>query len=380
MERIELSVQELDRNSIDFNQLSADFVNIVTGCDCPMDDSTPKNPMEKYFPLATWLAQTPFARTLRSRFNLDHVKQTGESEWKMDLPGKFWTTAFPDTGQECCWVRPEFDKCCSDVPLNLLCLKDCDSMFNRLVKRDLGVTRRSAMQDVSNVGENVITVEERLNKRAFAFLTAHTAILGMNNTYTNILKPFHGLMQVMENPAIQTLYAYDIIGVFEELGCRLDVLGNYENARFAVNPLIYRAIKAVIVPGQDGKLPNDWDRNGNSLRFKGIPFIEDKLVPVNLTDNTGEVWLIDGYSTGLFMATNLNVTNDFIVQGAIDTSTNSCGEDCKYYFNYGAVANNDAMRMAKIVGIPVQNACASVLGDIKGLITPQTLIPSGELI
>ena len=379
MERLEFSVQELDRNSIDMNKLSADFVNIVTGCECPMDDSTPKNPMETYFPAATWLAQTPFARTLRDRFKPDHVTQTNDG-WEMKLPGKFWTGEFPDTGQECCWVRPEFDKCCSEVPLNLLCLKDCDSMFNRLVKRDLGVTKRSAMKDVSNVGENVITVEERLNKRAFAFLTAHTAMLGMNNTYTSILKPFHGLLQVMENPAIQTLYGFDIVGVFEELGCRLDVLGNYDNARFITNPLIMRAIRAAIVPGQDGRLPDGWERNGNSVRFKGISFIEDKTMPVNLTDNTGEVWLVDGYSTGLFMATNLYVTNDFVVQGAIDTSANSCGEDCKYYFNYGTVANNDAMRMAKIVGIPIQSSCASVLGDIQGLISPQTLIPSGELI
>ena len=383
MKNFDIPVRELEKEAVDFNQLSSDFVDIATGCDCPMDDSTPKNAMENEFPLATWLLGTSLSQTIRRRFDLDHVNKvaaTAENPqgWEMKIPGSFWTTDPVNTGEECCWVKLEFDKCCSTVPLNLLCLKDCDSIFNRLVERDLRVTSRSAMRGISNAGENVETVERRIARLSFAFFQAHTAILGMDGVYTNILKPFHGLMQVMGNPAIQNLHTFDIVGVFEELGCRLDVLGYNADYVIAVNPLIYNSIDAAITRGQFGEYPYGWSKE-NGLRFRGIRFIQDKLVPVNLANNTGEAWLLDGRSVGLFMASNFMVTDRYIKESGIDTSENNCGAECTYYYNYGAAFSNNAQRLAKIIDIPINSACASVIGDLPGLIVPQTLIPNGAI-
>ncbi len=384
MKNIELSVTQLEKEAIGFEQLSSDFVDIATGCECPMDDSAPKNAMETEFPLATWLLNTSLSQTIRRRFDLDHVRKVAATEenpqgWELMIPGSFWTTDPVDTGEECCWVKMEFDKCCSTVPMNLLCLKDCDSIFNKLVERDLRVTSRTAMRGIANAGESVETVERRLARMSFAFFQAHTAILGMDNTYTNILKPFHGLMQVMENEAIQTLYAYDIIGVFEELACRLAVLGYNSDYVVAVNPLVYNAIDSAIVRGQFGEYPAGWSKENGVMRFHGIRFIQDKLVPVNLEDGTGEAWLLDGRSVGLFMASNFMVTDRYIRESGIDTSDDNCGAECTYYYNYGAAFSNNAQRLAKIVGIPLNSACASVLGDLQGLIVPQTLIPNGAI-
>lgn len=377
--RMNISERNLDREAVDFNQLSSNFLEIASGCDCPMDDSAPKSLMEDNFPLASWLLGTSLSRTIRNRFDMEHVTMNSDGKWMLKIPGSFWTEIPASQAQsECCWVPLNFDKCCSEVPMNLLCLKDCDSVFNELVKRDLRVTSRNAMRGISNAGENVETVERRIARLSFMFFQAHTAILGMDNTYTNILKPFHGLMQVLENPAIQSLYAYDIIGVFEELGCRLAVLGGLGDYVIAVNPLIYNSIDAAITRGQYGEYPAGWSKD-NGLRFMGIRFIQDKLVPVNLTDNTGEAWLLDANSVGLFMATNLMVGNDFIKESGVDTSEDSCGAECTYYYNYGAAFGNNANRLAKIVGIPVNSACTNVLGDLQGLISPQTLIPNGVI-
>lgn len=373
-----ISERKLDREAIDAQKLSS-FIDVATGCDCPMDDSTPKSAIEDYYPLVNWLLGTPMSRVIRNRFDMEHVSQT-ENGWSLKIPGNFWTNIPKAQAQtECCWIPMDFDKCCSEVPMNLLCLKDCDSVFNNLVKRDLRVTSKNAMRGISNTGESVETVERRIARLSFAFYQAHTAILGMDNTYTNILKPFHGLMQVLENPAIQSMYAYDILGVFDELGCRLDVLGDLSGYVIAVNPLIYNSIDAVITKGQNGEYPRGWSRQNGRVYFKGIRFLEDKLVPVNLADGTGEAWLLDGQAVGLFMATNLMVGNDFIKESGVDTSENNCGAECTYYYNYGAAFANNAQRLAKIVGIPVNSACSSVLSDLKGLITPQTLIPNGAI-
>lgn len=371
-----LTASDLEPYAVDFNKLNADYIDIATGCDCPIEDSTPRNVMENEYPLATWLMGTSMSRRIRRRFNLDNVRPDNNGGWEMRIPGTFWTTDPEDTGEECCWVPLKFDKCCSTTPLNILCLKDCDSVFNKLVKRDLNVTSRTAMEGIARAGESVETVERRIAKLSFAFFQAQTAILGMDDTYANPLKPFHGLMQVLENPAIQTLYAYDILGVFEELGCRLDVLGYLDGFVIWVHPLIKASIDAVVTKGQNGEYPAGWSKS-NGLRFKGIPIRGDKRVPIDLTSMTGEAWLLDENSVGLFMASNFMVTDRFIFDTSIEHVTDKCGANCTYYYNYGGAFGNNANRLAKIVGLPVNNACGSVIGDLEGLIVPTTLIPAG---
>lgn len=366
----------IEKNALDVKNLQGDFIDISTGCDCPIEEADPATVMQNNFPLVNWLLGTTLSQQARQRFNLKYVSPTEDGKFEYQIPGEWWTTPPVSTGEECCWIPLEFDKCCGNtVPMNLLCLKDCESVFERLVHRDLKVTRENAMKGIASTGESVETVEKRIARLSMAFYTAHTAIMGLDDEYVGYLKPFHSLFQVMENPAIPTMEAYDILGIFAELACRLDILGDYANSIIAVHPLIYNALDTAVTRGQDGNYPTGWSKPNGALSFKGIRFLQDKMVPVDLEAGTGEAWLLNGKAVGLFLATNLMVGNDFIIDGAIDTSENSCGAECTYYFNYGAAFGTNASKLAKIIDIPINSACQNVIGDLTGLIQPDTLIP-----
>lgn len=368
-------IERLDKEAVEIKTLSSNFAEIASGCDCPIEDAEPRSVIQNNFPLVNWLVGTTASQSARRRFNLKNVSWDENNKPRMAVPGSFWTTAPTNTGEECCWVKFDFAKCCGDVGMNLLCLKDCNTVFEELVNRDLRVSEN--MRTVARAGETVETVERRLARLSMAFYTAHTAILGREDTYTDLTKPFHGLIEVMDNPAVPALYAYDIYGIFEELKCRLDVLGGYGNYVIACHPLIFNSIEAAIQPDRNGNYPDGWSRRDGELRFRGIRFLRDKLMPINMEDGTGEAWLLDGQSVGLFLGTNLMVENSFIKESGIDTSVDNCGASCTYYYNYGAAFGNNANRIAKIVNIPINSACMNVLGDIAGLIQPNTLIPNG---
>ena len=94
MKNFDIPVRELEKEAVDFNQLSSDFVDIATGCDCPMDDSTPKNAMENEFPLATWLLGTSLSQTIRRRFDLDHVNKVAATAENIKAGNYFLSRPF----------------------------------------------------------------------------------------------------------------------------------------------------------------------------------------------------------------------------------------------------------------------------------------------
>ena len=185
-------------------------------------------------------------------------------------------------------------------------------------------------------------------------------------------------MQVMMNPAIYTIEGTNVLSAFYSLWCRLAVLG-YSDVVFATNPIIYESIATQIQPGQNGRLPDGWTRNGDEIRFHGIRFIQDKHVPVNLTAATGEVWMLSGDAVGLWMAADL--TNpikrpsynggQFSEQSLAD----GCGRECKWWYNYGAAFNNNANKLAIITNVPISAYCVATTGDLGSLIQPTTLVP-----
>ena len=208
-----------------------------------------------------------------------------------------------------------------------------------------------------------------------AFYTFHTVILGTSNTSDNIVKPFHGLLEVLQNSAVVSISGANLLAAFDSIACRLAVLGG-NGWVFAVNPLIYRSIAEVVVPDERGNLPANWSKDANGrLRFMGIGFIDDKLVPVDMTNMTGDIWLIDGEATGMFLGyavgNEKEIKNDFTEQ----TLENGCGRLCTYLYNYGTVANNNANRVMVISGVAVSSACTEI-ADLASLINPTTLVPA----
>ena len=136
-----------------------------------------------------------------------------------------------------------------------------------------------------------------------------------------------------------------------------------------------RNIKAVIKRDERGEYPDGWsvDANGR-LRFEGIGFIEDKLVPVDMEAMTGDIWLIDGSATGLYLAYDLGreAERDTFTE---ETKANGCGTECHFLYNFGTVANNNANRVMVISGVPVSSACTEI-ADLAELINPTTLVPA----
>lgn len=375
---MQINTQALESRAVDMKNLSTNYIDVATGaCDCAFDDAVAKNELINTFPLVSRLLATQASRVMRGRFDLNHVTQTDISKWTLRLPTMVWTTAPKNTGEDCCFESYDFDKCCGEVPLNILCLKDCNSTLDEFIKRDVKVTNRQALDGIANAGESAKAVETRIAKLSFAFFQAYTALLGLENTYTDVTKPFHSLLSVMENEAVTKLYCTDILSTFDQWGCRADFLGAGADYFIAVNPITYRSIDRAVFKGQDGEYPSGWTKN--PLTFHGVPFVADFHVPVDMTTGTGEAWIVDGRTTGLFMATDLFVGNEYIKESGIDTSVDSCGASCTYYFNYGAAFNTDASKLAMIVDIPLDTACLNVLGDLGGLITPNTLIPGGDV-
>lgn len=365
--------------AVDVAQLSTNYIDIISDCG-GIDGFDPKNVLQDRFPLATWLLNTPFARYLRQRStDAENFTRSATADVirDMSIPGTVWTLAPENSSDDCCWTMPDFAKCASQVPLYGLCLKDCDNIFEDLFYRRLNITSRQTLDGVARQGESVKEVNRRIQRLWMAFYTAHTLVLGSSDTSDNITKPFHGLIEVLSNEAVMAIYGSNILGAFASLGCRLDVLGG-RGYTFACNPIIYNAIKAVVTPDRNGRYPEGWERNGNTVTFHGIGFIQDSMVPVDLANSTGEVWMLAGDSVGGFLATNLMPEADFIIEDDFteQTKANGCGKLCTYLYNYGAVANNNAQRLAIITDIPFNANCADSIGDLGGIIQPNTLIPA----
>ena len=369
----------LENSAVDVAQLSTNYVDIISDCG-GLEGFEPKNVLQNRFPLAVWLLNTSFARYLRQRSTDPEVfTRSADADVirDMSIPGTVWTLEPTNSATECCWTMPDFAKCDSTVPLYGVCLKDCDNIYEDLFYRRLRIRDRQALDGIARTGDSLKEVNRRLMRLWMAFYTAHTLVLGTHDTSDNVTKPLHGLVEVLENDAVLKLYGSNILGAFASLGCRLDVLGGSGHV-FACNPIIYNAIKAVVTPDQYNRLPERWSRNGDTITFHGIGFIQDAMVPVDLLNSTGEVWMLAGDSVGGFLATNLMPEADFIIEDDFTElpKADGCARVCTYMYNFGAVANNNAQRLAVITDVPFNSNCADSIGDLGGIIAPTTLIPA----
>lgn len=370
-----MNEKRLNEVAVERKTLSTNIGDILYDCN-GLTGSHLASVLQNNFPLAMWLLNTSMSSTMRTKvqsgFNVLH---RGTEKWELEVPGSVYSELFKTTSSDCCWVAPDFAKCSGTVPVNLLCLKDCDTVEDELVGNILKASDRDIVPDLVAQGQTLSTIKKNIARLSFAFLTAYTAVLGVSDSATDILKPFHGLLDVLENPAVMHFSGTSLLPAFDQLGCRLDVLNGSGNYVIAVHPLIMNAIDAAVQPGQFGTLPTGWARENGTLTFHGVGFIVDKMVPVDIANATGEAWLLDSESVGLFLATNLLVGDDFIRYSGLDDSAN-CGQECTYYYNLGATFGNDANRLAVVTDIPFNSACASAVGDLGNIIQPKTLVPS----
>ena len=367
------SIGALENVAVDRAVLATNLPDLP---DCYDKEISLKSELITRFPLVTWLLGTPMTARIRSDIRDANITYKDcDGKWQIKAPRELWSLEIPDgENEECCWAPFDFAKCGGESPLNLLCLKDCDNIMDDLMGRT--VRFGANVPGLANAGDSQYEIKRRVARLSMAFLTAYNVILGEDDVFTNILKPFHGLMQVMENPAITTINGTNILMAFDSVACRLSMLGGGQFV-IAIHPIVYQGLLNEIRVGQFGQLPVGWTRNGDELSFRGIRFIQDRFVPVDMEAGTGEAWVLNADAVGLYLATNLMPEGDYIrTSGHIEeTREDGCASQCTYYYNIGAVVANNANKLMRIVDIPLSGACTAAIGDLGALITPKTLIP-----
>lgn len=369
-------LSQLDSKAMTPEKLASNFIDIISDCE-GLEDFSLRNELQRYSEFATWLLATPFARMMRRRSTDPQKFHRGSEEgveWEMEVPGTVWTLEPQNASADCCWTIPDFAKCSGTVPLNFVCLKDCDSIFDHMVLNMLRINDRVDLEGFARNGETIADVENRIRHLWMAFYTLHTVVLGTTATSDNITKPFHGFLEVLQNDAVISISGANILGAFDSVGCRLDVLGG-NNWVFTLNPILYRSLEAVVVADERGNYPAGWSKENGRLRFHDIGFIDDKIVPVDMQNMTGDIWLVSGDSTGAFLA--YDIGNEYEIRDDFTEKTKAegCGQLCTYLYNFGTVANNNANRLMVISNVPISSACTEI-GDLASLINPTTLVPA----
>ena len=344
-------------------------------------NNTLRNRMETENPLLTWLLNTPMSTQLRqsTASGLAPIHQDSKTgEFVLMFPYQVGTLPPDDTSGACCWVPMEITKAGGQVPLRLLCLKDNRSIMEKFINRN----RKAGSNDLINyflkAGESVTDARKRMAKMSMAFYTARNVILGTTTGGTPLLKPFHGLLQVLENPDVIKVFGGNVLGAFDKMGDRQAVLGG-DSYTIWVHPITKRGLEQVVVEGKNGKLPTGWTRNGDSLAFNNNPVQADKIVPVDITRGTGEAWWLHGESTGAYLATDLSPADAYIVSDDF-TSTNDpkqgCAGENDWYYNLGASFNNNPNHLGIITDIPLPaSSLGNTLFGLDRLIQPDTLVP-----
>lgn len=342
-------------------------------------DNMLANEMQNEFPLAMWLLNTQASRRMRAkqRDGSIDIRKDSTGKFQITLPWTVGTTPPTDTSEECCWVPFDLQKCGAQAPIDLLCLKRCEDLLENFMN-DI---RRFGTNDLvgngfQNAGETVEQARTRMDLISMAWFTARNIILGTSDTATETLKKFHGLMEILEQADVIKLSAQNILAGFDSLACRLAVLGGGDYI-IAVHPLTYMAIDNAVQPGQFGTLPNGWTRDGGVLRFQGIPFIQDKLVTLDMKESTGEAYLLDGRTVGAWMMTNLRPEEKYWrFSGDYNKKiAEGCAGECKYYYNAGTAFGTNANKLAVLTEIPLSANCTGTsLFGLDNIIQPTTIV------
>lgn len=378
-----VDVYELEKKSVDFAKIEQ-IAEVLGDC-ALLNGADIKNDIEQNFPLTMWLTRTNLARRIKANAGLGLLNKYKASEgrfagkWMIKLPGKVWTTPADDSQFDaCCWVGDDIAKCSGEMPLEMVCLKDCENIYDTLATRAL--TFGVQVDGLVTKDETIKQLKDFINIRSLAMHSAYTMVQGTWGSGSGLVKSFHGLAEVLSNPAILKLDASEIgvLAAFDTLGCRIAAMGGDISGKvFWAHPMTYENIKRLIKKDIYGNYPDNWTVDGDTVRFYGIPFRVTKEVPFHFADALGTVYLLDSDAVAGVWSTDIAVTNpDFIRRTySYGGADNQCGIDCEYRYNIGGVGANDANRLAVITNIPTSNICMNAIGDLEKLLVPDTIIP-----
>lgn len=371
-------LDQIAADGIRFQQLAA-VGSVVEPSD--FSNNRLANKLQTEFNLVNWLLNTQASKEEKSRFSGDLLDKDENGKWKLKYPYNVWTTPPTDTTGECCWVPFELDASGGTVPVYLLCLRYCEQLLDGFMKDIRKFGQTDLINYFQRKGETVAQAQERMNRISMSFFTAWNMILGTEDTQTPTLKPFHGLVQVLEDKSVLKISGAQILAAFDSLWCRMVVQDN-DDFVFWAHPIIIESIKRELVPGKDGKLPEGWSIKGDDIFFHEHGFHADKMVSLDETSGTGEVWMLSPQAVGAWMITSLVPGEKYIRETFThnDKPADGCAGGCKYYYNAGTVWCSDPNKLAVITDVPIgANCLGSVLNGLDGLVIPTTLVPPTEV-
>ena len=317
------------------------------------------------------------------------LRQAKNGDWIVE--GLTWGTKAPDFSDEnseaCCFTEKfTMQATGTATPVRYLCFKDCETRLDRLMKEKMHFKQGDLINIFQRLGMSYEEAEQFMAWYTFAFIVQRHIVQGMLNFQGQGLRPFAGVAEMMSHPGVTPIDASgSVIGAFRQVACYLDVLDRQgANYKIYVHPLTLRGIKSEIVPGKDGKLPEGWAINGETITFKGIPFGKSYHLPYDMeTTMTGEAYVID-----LSRVEALTEHPLFVPQSSIhtvrteDTSEPGCEVICDKYENFGLVHTNSHVSHLLVANIPLDSTCpAVVFTRIQGLLTglnpfPMATIPA----
>lgn len=284
------------------------------------------------------------------------------------LLGKnIWTELPEDIGAACCHTKPDVDGCMTKAFPMRLCLKDCyDDLKEHFI--------RMARQGFNLFGGTNAETEYMNELKAwFVFFQARDIMYGQVNVTGNNVPSFPGVLDIM-NKATVSFSGADIIGVFEQIACRIAILGG--NYVAGVHPMGLASLRNAVERG--GVFWNGWSATMNTLTYRGVRFVEDINVPINVQAGTFQIWVADLNKVGVFMERNLSDPFVETHNSYQDSTTGDCFNTCVFLKNYGFAFTKDPNALFRIVDCPLDGACLGedVLFGLGNLIEPDTLIPT----
>lgn len=290
---------------------------------------------------------------------------TGEIE--VVIGKSIWTELPEDIGTACCHTKPDVNGNLLKAKPMRLCLRDC---FDDLREHYLRMSKSGINLFGSGSAEQNYYEELRA---WFTFFQARDIMLGQSTVSGNNIAPFPGVLELL-NKAVVSYSGSDIVGVFEQIGCRFALLGG--NYIFGANPLIVESIRKAVVRG--GVYLDGFSDRGGVLYYRSYPIVADLNIPIDLTSGTGQVWVADLNKVGVFMERNLSNPFEQRIDNYTDSTTGDCFNSCIYLKNYGFAFTKDYNALFRIVDVPVDGVCLAdnVLYGLGNLIAPDTLIPT----
>lgn len=321
---------------------------------------------------------------------ISRAELNDNNEW--EIKDYTWGMTDPDDGNGCCFVPFEFQACKQKAVVRQLCIRDCQSLLDEMMLKNIRFTRNDLINQFQRENETYNDAMTRFVQWSFAFRTQRVIAQGLLKGDAPGLRPFHGVAQIMSDPATTPIKAGDILGGFAQAGCVLTALSQGNNGNYAifVHPLGVEAIKTRVVKNTNGEYPEGWEKGsfGNyhgynvEVKFKGIPIVADPYVPIDyVKTNTFEAYIIDTSITKASMAKPLmQNARDHAIYGQVtdpDPNNGCAMVRCTTYINAGTVHCSNYAKNILVAGLPLGNSCASTLySRFKGVLDASVPFPT----